>query len=208
MTRNSIRSTGNNTPRFPTPFKSNQVLQTTLRYTSKALAPLTVTRKTILDSLLIAGYNNGGALNQMTRLCTSVRLKKIRAWSIQDSYYSTLTLGWLGGQYGRETEVSATGNNIEPARITTKPPKMSSAAMWSTTGFNETEQLFVLTAINTDGVVIDLDLECVFDSNGTPPFYAASPIGSSVIVGNLYIVCLDGIGSAGNWLAQGYISAK
>jgi len=117
---------------------------------------------------------------------------------------NTVAVTFLGGQYGKNVEYTATGSSAEPGIVSKPTPRNSSAAFWRSqplTGAVSAngEPLLFLNS-QTTGVIIDVELLFnLIDGLGSPAGAALTCAGATV--GTLYTNLLDNStpsGAAGN----------
>jgi hypothetical protein len=178
-------------PNIPFPLLATPDLGHVFQFqAASAATELAITRQNVLSLIMVAvtavlGYSVIGA----------ARIKKVRIWSPIIAAFTpqTVQLEWNGGLYAPSAIHSAISEGLFPAKVETKPPKMSSPDLWSLTGAsNSTETLFTVTC--PAGSVIQLSLAVrLMDDEPQPtpvPLVGAT-------VGKTYYGYLDGLPSAG-----------
>lgn len=110
------------------------------------------------------------AINRAYRLLVACRIISIKAWCIVSNaslpigHNSTIEVIWHSN-LGMEKTVRATQMGVEPAYLTTAPPKDSTAGFWTSTHSDLTE--LVVTLDGPIGSCFDITYECRLASNNT-----------------------------------------
>ncbi len=179
---------------IPPMLESNPRLHRVIRYKSVG-GTSTVYRNCLLS--LISGSSTSATAR--VALLNSVRIKKIRMWSLDPNPTSMqeLSITWASPE-GPASTVSRLGNVSFPAYIDTKPPAGSFARAWQThqsTSGAESDNLFFVSAVGD--YVLDIHFDCVFEGVGVSP--AATLVGTATSPGVYYhhLDCLNSAGSGG-----------
>jgi hypothetical protein len=171
-----------------------------VRYAGSGNTPLNVTRGALLNAFCVSGTAGSKAVY---RLINAVRIRSVEVWAIDSSEFMTsVVVNWLGGQYGKTTEVSSSGNNMHPAHVYTRPPKLSSASFYSTTSFDEAEYLFSVNGSLATGDLI-LDVEFEFTMGQAIPLSVATTT-TVTTQGQFIAGSLSGFGNANYWPPVGW----
>jgi hypothetical protein len=158
----TVASIGNSTiprpPRFISTFEFSKIV----RYSFESTASFTLTRATLLDLLGMAISSTS-----IDRVAEAVKIKQLKVWGPPGvatgttSYASNVvSLQWLSNLAKSET-ISESSMSIEPAFISSKPPRNSLAGFWSLSGENEDEE--ILTLIAPGSSIVDLHLSFVME---------------------------------------------
>ncbi len=155
---------------------------------------LNLTRAMLLNHLVAAKTTTTA-----TRLLSGIRLGHIRIWyfptgnAASEQYVpGTVSVEWTS-TYGPSVIISDTTMSIEPASVTTSPPKNSLASFWSLTGNNESDVICIISVLAR--AVIDITYECVFQNGETPVGLSPTTV---MTAGAVYMSYLDGIAGSGN----------
>lgn len=153
----------------------------------------TVTRAQLLNLMVM----NVAGTTVNYRLLDAVLVRKIKIWGSADTggsnTGSTVAIQWLSaGSPSRIVSDNNVGSTFG-AKLSTKPPDKSYAALWSLTGTNESEQLFTLAT--SVGDIVDVHLTCVFQNEGLVATGAEAPTSvastASGTTGTVYYLSLD-----------------
>ncbi len=172
---------------FPAPYKSQPIIVRKMRYSCTVAGSYTVTRAGMLNWCLGLSTNAG---TNFVRLADGVRLTNVQVFGVGSATNSTVTFQWLG-PYLPTNEITDSGNPMRPPHISSSPPQHSFGELWSSSGNNETDNLFFVT-LNA-GDILDLSFQYVqYDgaSNAIPNTGGVTTIG-------IYYGCL---GHPGNLL--------
>jgi len=156
---------------------------------TSALLQVPVTRKNLLCAILRCN-----ATTTYNRLIQSVRVNKIEMWSNPLNTAGTTDLGMAisWGTTAFDSDRVRSDIHIgfdEPAYVSSRPPKDSTASFWSYVGQNETESLFYLTG--PPQTIIDLHVQVTM-SSGDNVALPNVTLSTSGITGAMYFCCLDG----------------
>lgn len=160
----------------------------------------TIFRRSLL-SLIMAQ----GVANVLISVIQSVRLKKVEVWGAPltaDINYSTVSLEWEDPR-GNFKVISDSGTTSEPGHLVCKPPKDTTAQMWSS--FNTifvNEPLFFL--IVPTGGIIDVTVNCIFANGSTAGLTYITRTNVNTVLGNYYL-SLDNSSSAGGAGTTGFV---
>lgn len=179
-------------PVRPSPFQANVRFAHKFRYVvTTGITSLNITRFNMLVPFML----NLSASTSNARLIASALVKRIEMYSMgvnSGSAPATIGLTWLSN-LGAITEVSDTSvSSAYPAVIRTSPPRNSVAGFWSSTGSNESEVLFAVTALG--GTIVDLWLDFVLFDTGAATLTTSTSSGGTV--GQLVYCPMDGPGAS------------
>lgn len=166
---------------------------------------ITILQSDVMNALLLASSST-----VFYRLIQALRIEKVEMWSWATGVTPVeVSLTWKG-EYGPSvvmTDMSA--GTANPAHVSSRPPKMSSASFWRASGTDESFELFELDCPN--GTVIDVHVELVLDnaSDTSSAVTYTSGTGTPGIVGEIFSGCLDKSAGASRVLQpSGYVSAN
>lgn len=159
-----------------------------------------VTNVAITRAMLLNLWEVALTSNTATRLFNSVKLLGVETWAPTANNggfnQGRTSIEWVG-DHGPSVKHSDAGMTINPGHVSTSPPPESSARWWSTSGVNESEDLFLITL--PVGGVVDVFLLCsLFDNEA--PVAGDAPTGATA--GKQYGNYLDGL-SGGTLLPEG-----
>jgi len=151
----------------PPKFDSTVRFKHRFRYVSTG-SNVTITRANLLNLLLSPSSTTAG-----NRIFSGIKLNRIEAWAVEGSGTgtgnmfgpATITVEWLA-TLSPTTEVSDTGNCFNTAHLIATPPPLSTCAFWTTTGNNESDDLF--TIVCPVGTIVDIFVDCVLMDGETP----------------------------------------
>jgi hypothetical protein len=161
-----------------------------------------VTVKNLLQLLVFTT----GAANS-NRLLSSVRLRRVEVWSIPTNsntgnvFIRTAVQGLGQGPENLQSDVAV---GVEPAYVSWRPAAQSNSALWQSTGINEAQALFEVSALAGAGIQTFLDLTMdfiMFDDDSA----VAGPVPAGATAGTLYCCTLDGSGVNGLFIPVDYL---
>ena len=178
----------------PPPFGAAVVYNKVYRFQANAaVTQIPITMTNLLDMLAVAT-----TATTATRLCASMRLRKVSLWGPPASTLVPVTVALefntgaaatgLGSPstLRSDTSVGAT----EPAHVVGRPPANGLAGMWFAGG--GTTQLMLITGpINT---IVDVEVQYVLQNGEAPVALAAAPVGATA--GEVFVRALDGVAAA------------
>lgn len=178
----------------------------TLRYQANAAGTVAVTRKMLLQSLVMVTTTGSTAY----RLFSGVKLRRIKMWSnppgVGSAINGNLSVAWYSEQ-GPTKLLTDTGvGSTFGARLQTKPPPQSLASFWSLGGTDEAVVLFDI--LFNSGDIIDIDITAVMQNayltTGAPEVPVSIAVNSGT-VGQVAMLFLDNNGAGATKLpAVGY----
>ncbi len=121
------------------------------RYAASAgTSNITVLQSDVMNALLLASSST-----VFYRLIQALRIEKIEMWSWATGVTPVeVSLTWKG-EYGPSVVMSdMSAGTANPAHISGRPPKSSSASFWRASGTDESFELFELDCPN--GTIVDL----------------------------------------------------
>jgi hypothetical protein len=182
---------------IPPPFVPTVSLFHKFRYQNTSNGTYTITRKQMLNLLLVTP-----TAATSVRLLQAIRLRKVEIWAnpvALGSSPQSVSVEWVG-ENSPSTVISDISMGVRPAHVSTKPPARSSAQWWSLSGSQEADALF--TMILPLNCVIDVSADLRFVEQEAP---TAGEIPAGAIVGQVYGDFLDGLAS-GSLAPVGYLS--
>jgi hypothetical protein len=161
----------------------------TFRFSSTASALTTITRKNLLNLVLMAN-----TAITTSRLFGAIRLRRVEIWTeplALGSAQEATSLEWIG-ENSPSTLLSDTPSGITPAHIRTTPPKFASERWWCISGSQEADGLFIIgqpTAAAASTVDVSVDIRFVDNEAAV-----AGDVPAGASAGEVYYNYLDGIG--------------
>lgn len=181
----SMVSLRDQVPDSPPQFDSTLTTGHRFRFVAgSAASQQNITRGNLLNLMFVATSAVAGA-----RIYTAVRLRRISVWSPIVATFTpqTIALEWRG-QYASSKIRSDTSQGLQAAKLSSKPPKLSSTGMWTESGQDEAEVLAILTA--PTGSVVDVDLTLKFVDIESFTTTGETYVGETL--GTVYYNYLDG----------------
>jgi len=157
--RNKNKSNRNAGNPFPSVYQAHPTIKRKIRYVSTATVGTAIVYRNCLLSLIGADSSTASSV-AISFLIASIRIKKVEVWqSVSDGSgsFDTVSLVWHS-QFGKDVEITATGNPMRPAHFVARPPAMSAASFWSVMGSNETEKIMSIHYGDTS-FTLDLTFE-------------------------------------------------
>jgi hypothetical protein len=192
--RSRVLNNNNPIPNVPGTIRHSQ----TFRWTVTDPNPLIIVLRSTLLNLLAQAGNAGSGL-QWYRQCESVRIKEVNIYGVtQPGQICTADLTWIGGEYGINVSKSGSGSNDQMLHIKSRPPPNTSAAFWSTSGNDESNQIFSIvyqSNLTNSSYVVDITFDLLFNTTATvlvTPTPFAPP--TSGQIGFDFVIKLDGTG--------------
>jgi hypothetical protein len=148
-----------------------------------------ITRADLLSRLAMAA-----SANSAFRLFAGVKLRALDIWGASALADASITLQWKS-EYGPTKVLNdASSSTAYIPHISSKPPKESLAAAWSTVGSNESTVLFSLNL--TSDSIVDVHITAVFGNA-----FVGETAGTTIAIaagtaGNIGMPALDHSGSA------------
>lgn len=171
----------------PPQFDSTKHVQGRARYLVVGTqTAVSVTRGALLNHLVM----NSASGTANYRLCSAIRLKSVQVWGAAAS--GTVSVEWRSANGPTVIASDTTVLSAQPAMVRTAPPAHTLASFWSLTGSNESEVLFIITAL--DGSIVDITYEMVLQ-NGEAPVLATTT--ASGAIGTVYMTYLAGVTTTG-----------
>lgn len=179
--------------KFPPSISLLPVQSMVFRFISTSSTGFTVYRRSLLSLIM-----SQSVTLVLQTVFQSVLLKKVEIWGApltNDINFSTCSLEWEDPR-GALKVITDSGTTSSPAHVCCKPPKNSTAALWSslnTTFINEA----LFFAIAPLGSIIDVTINFIM-GNGTTNnvTYITRTTGSSTL--GLYYLALDNSSSGGS----------
>lgn len=166
---------------------------------------ITVLQSDLLNSLLMCF-----SATQFYRMSNAMRIERIEMWSWATGVTPVeVSLTWKG-EYGPSVVLSdLSAGTANPAHVSARPPRMSSAAFWRSTGYDETSELFEVDC--PAGTIIDVHVELVLDnaSDTSTAITYTSGTGTPGISGEIFGGMLDkSAGASRTLIPSGYVNAN
>jgi len=177
----------------PPPFHPTVCSVHRFRFVANSAATVTITRKNLLNLLLVAT-----SATSTVRVIEGIRLRRVNIWSnpvigvgaAVPSPLQTAQLEWIG-ENSPSTVISDTTMGVRPLHLSTSPPPSASNRWWSMSGFQETDDLFSLILPAASIVDVSVDIRFVEQE---APTAGDTPAGATL--GQMYGGYLDGIATA------------
>jgi len=166
------------------PYRSDPIIRNfKIRYqcsnTFSAQYSQNFTRGFILSTMFVGR----GGTNTGIRLFSGVRIVSIKLFTAAFAEFQ-----WLS-QYVPTSSVTVNGTSTtSPGVLESSPPANSTASFWSTSGNNESENLFYMNATKND--YVDVHYQVVFFDNETVVTNVTTT--NTQATGQVYRSCLDG----------------
>jgi len=186
--RDGSGSQGDGIMAHPPMFTPTVCSQHTFRFTTSSAISSSITRKNLLNLLLVAT-----SAVTTVRPIQAIRLKAVEMWVEPLSLGSAGATGnieWLG-ENSPSLLLSDTSVALSPAHVRSNPPPSSSNRWWSISGSLETDVLFKVAASNDCTIDVRVELRFVDDEAPT-----AGDIPAGATLGQWYYNLLDGIGGS------------
>lgn len=138
-----------------------------------------------------------------TYIISSIRIKSIQVYGYKSDGTNgivEISLAWAG-QFGRDIELNAIGNGVNPAYITSSPPAETSARFWRVSNSNESERLLSIH-VGDDATIVDLTVE--FTLCDGPASYGTYSVNEAAA--NVFYCSLDSLNSAGSGVGTGILA--
>jgi hypothetical protein len=173
---------------FPRQFQSNIRFKHQFRYISTAaMTADTMTRQDLVGMMVV----NLTGTTANACIFAGVKVNRIEMYAVGGNTSAlpfspaTVACEWLSS-VGPSSEVSDTGNAMQPAKIVSSPPPKSLCGFWSLTGQSPNEQLFALTG--PVGTIVNVFCELVLrDDEATNTVTTIN----NGLAGQLYELYLD-----------------
>jgi hypothetical protein len=164
-------------------YRPDPIVNFTLRYQATATnTTLSSARVVTRGNILNVMFTNLTSSTSNTRMFAAVRVNRITLTTA-----GSASLEWLS-EYGPTSATLITGGTATtPGVLTQRPPDKSLCAVWSTSGSNESTNLFSLTQIQYD--YIDVHYSAVFVDRSAGVSVSTSNSGTT---GAVYRSYLDG----------------
>lgn len=130
-----------------------------------------LTRGNLLNLIRVAT-----STTQAARIISGIKINWIKLYSFEAVASTIISLEWTSFN-GPSVVKSSEGNAFHPAHVSTSPPALSRAALWSITGTDETEVLAIIAG--TGAMTTDINVSFILQ-NGESPSIASSFSGLSI----------------------------
>jgi hypothetical protein len=162
-----------------------------IRYTATGTGTSIVYRNCLL-SLIAADSSTVNSTNAVF-LISSIRIQRCKVYmpnSGGTEGFQSTSMVWHS-QFGKDTEIQAVGNGVQPACIDSRPPKLSGASFWSLMNQNESEKILSIH-VGDSSMIVDIWIEFTL-ADGICSY---GVFGANQAAANILYLPLDSLNSA------------
>jgi hypothetical protein len=169
----------------PPSFPATKQISSRARYVSTGNT-LSLTRAMLLNHLVM----NAASTTTNYRLLSAIKLNLMEIWGSTATLGQTVTasIEWTSTSGPTSVQSDTSVGTAQPCHVRSRPPPLSLASFWSTTGSNESETIAILT-VPVNGV-IDIQYVAVLQNGETP---VATTSTNNGVAGTVYMTPLAGL---------------